>query len=145
MIFFFVVFLIGVSSGILENFAYVRITEIGATGKHFGIFRLVSSLAGAPMFWLSGHMTKVIGVDGVMTLSLLSYTIRFLIYGRISNPWNALPAEILRGITFASFWAGATYHVYNISPTGLTATMLGVLNAMYCGLGQSLGSLLGNP
>lgn len=95
------------------------------------------------MFWLSGRLTKAIGVDGVMTMSLLSYTLRFLIYSKATTIWQALPAEILRGVTFASFWAGATYHVYNVSPLGLTATMLGVLNGMYGGLGQSLGSLLG--
>jgi len=108
VVFFLVVFLIGVSSGVVENFAYVRIAEIGGTGKILGNFRLASSLAGAPMFWLSGTLTKLLGVYGVMTLSLLSYTLRFVIYASVKkNPWWALPAEILRGVTFASFWAGA--------------------------------------
>ena len=134
---------IGISSGIIENFAYVRAAELGASGRCIGVCRLVSSLAGAPMFWLSGQVTKAIGVNGVLTLSLTSYLLRFLIYASIQNPWHALPAEVLRGVTFATFWAGSTYHVYNVSPVGLTATMLGILNAMYGGLGQSLGSLIG--
>ena len=79
LIFFFVVFLIGVSSGVVENFAYVRLLEIGTTSDQIGICRLVSSISGAPMFWLSGNLTKAIGVDGVMTMSLLSYCLRFFI------------------------------------------------------------------
>ena len=59
------------------------------------------------------------------------------------SPWHALPAEAMRGITFALFWAGSTYYVYNASPPGLSATMLSILNAMYGGLGQSIGSLIG--
>ena len=98
---------------------------------------------GAPMFWLSGKITSKLGVNGIMTISLLSYTIRFIIYATITNPYHAIPAEIMRGATFASFWAGATYHVYQIAPNGLSATFLGILNAMYAGLGQSMGSLIG--
>jgi MFS family permease len=59
------------------------------------------------------------------------------------NPWQAIPAEILRGTTFAMFWAGSTYFVYNASPKGLTATMLSILNGVYGGLGQSVGALVG--
>lgn len=143
LIFFSIVLFIGISSGVIENFAYVRAAELGASGRCIGVCRLVSSLAGAPMFWLSGQVTKAIGVNGVLTLSLVSYLLRFLIYASIQNPWHALPAEVLRGVTFATFWAGSTYHVYNVSPVGLTATMLGILNALYAGLGQSLGSLIG--
>ena len=95
------------------------------------------------MFWLSSEVVSKIGVNGIMTVSLLSYTIRFIIYATITNPYHAIPAEIMRGATFASFWAGATYHVYKIAPDGLSATFLGILNAMYAGLGQSLGSLVG--
>ena len=33
ILFFFLVFVIGVSSGIIENFAYVRMREVGGTGR----------------------------------------------------------------------------------------------------------------
>ena len=133
LVFYFVVFIIGVSSGIIENFAYVRLSEIISAGNHggdkgtghvLGICRMVSSIAGGPMFWLSGKVTKAIGVNGVLTASLCSYVMRFMIYASVQNPWHALPAEAMRGSTFAVFWAGCTYYVYNSSPTGLTATMV---------------------
>ena len=95
------------------------------------------------MFWLSNYIISKIGVNWIMVISLLSYTIRFIIYATITNPYHAIPAEIMRGATFASFWAGATYHVYKVAPDGLSATFLGILNAMYAGLGQSIGSLVG--
>lgn len=125
-VFFFLVFLIGISSGIVENFAYLRLSESGlqGMGNVLGISRLASSLAGGPMFWLSGNVVKALGINGVIALSLLAYAMRFVVYASISNPWHALPAELLRGVTFALFWSGATYHVYSISPKGLTATMV---------------------
>ena len=148
MLFFIIVFLIGVSSGIIENFAYVRIKETASINSNdidhcLGICRLFSSIAGGPMFYISGKLTKMIGINGVLTLSMISYVFRFFNYSLLVNPWQALPAEIMRGITFASFWSASTYYVYNASPKGLTATMLSILNGVYGGLGQSIGSLIG--
>lgn len=151
IIFFSLVFLIGISSGIIENFAYIRIGELTHTGSSnheeigrcLGVCRLVSSVAAGPMFWLSGEIAKKIGIQGILTMSLASYVLRFFNYALLRNPWQALPAEILRGITFATFWAGSTYYVYNAAPNGLTATMLSLLNGVYHGIGQSLGALVG--
>eukprot|EP00624_Nannochloropsis_granulata_P002336 evm.model.NODE_21890_length_15103_cov_36.608555.3 len=143
LIFFFLVFVIGVSSGIIENFAYKRLREVGGEGTVMGVSRFFSSVTGVPMFWFSGHVTKRLSVMGVLILSLCSYMLRFFIYASITNPWQGLPAEALRGFTFAAMWASSTYYTHKISPPGLSATMLGFLNGMYGGLGQSTGALIG--
>ena len=149
LIFFTIVFLIGISSGIIENFAYVRLMELSHnnniqnTGFILGSSRLISSLAGGPMFWLSGSITKAIGVNSILTLSLISYVLRFYIYATVKHPWHALPAELLRGVTFAMFWSAATYYVYNSSPKGLTATMVSytiILHSLF--ISQSTGLLI---
>ena len=140
---FFLVFVVGTSSGVIENFAYVRLREVGGTGKEMGLSRLVSSIAGAPMFWFSGPLTKALGADRVLILSLCSYVVRFIIYAAMRNPYHGLPAEALRGVTFAAFWSTSTIYAHRVSPPGLQATMLMFLNAMYGGLGQSLGSIIG--
>lgn len=58
-------------------------------------------------------------------MSLCSYVMRFFIYASITdNPWHGLPAEALRGCTFAAMWAASTYYTHRISPPGLTATMV---------------------
>jgi hypothetical protein len=143
LLFFFLVFCVGTSSGMIENFAYVRIREVGGTGRHMGLSRAVSSAGGAPMFWFSGVLTQRLGVDRVMVLSLISYAVRFVIYASMRQPLQALPAEALRGLTFALFWTGSTIYAHKVSPDGLHATMIMFVNAMYGGLGQSLGAVLG--
>lgn len=137
LVFFLLVFLIGVSSGIIENFAYVRLHAlqegVQGGGEVLGMLRLCSSLAGGPMFWVSGRVVELLGVQGVLNLSLLSYVLRFVTYATVTSAWMALPAELLRGVSFALFWAGATYHVYSIAPRGLTATMVRTPSVMkYC-------------
>ena len=143
LVFFFLVFVIGTSSGCIENFAYVRVREVGGTGNNMGMLRLVSSLAGAPMFWFSGPMTEALGNDIVLVLSLLAYVARFFNYAWMKHPYHALPAEALRGITFALFWSSGSMYAHKISPPGMSATMLLTMNAMYGGLGQSLGAIIG--
>lgn len=143
LLFFFLVFVVGTTSGIIENFAYVRIREVGGEGKQMGLCRLVSSMAGAPMFWFSGPLTAKLGVDRVLVLSLISYVVRFLNYAFIRKPLHALPAEALRGVTFAAFWSTGTVFAHKISPEGMKATMLLFMNAMYGGLGQSIGAYWG--
>ncbi|KAL3805529.1 hypothetical protein ACHAW5_004341 [Stephanodiscus triporus] len=143
LVFFFLVFVIGTSSGCIENFAYVRVGEVGGTGTDMGVLRLVSSLAGAPMFWFSGPITDALGTDVVLVLSLLAYAVRFFNYAWMTRPYHALPAEALRGLTFALFWSAGSAYAHGIGPTGTKATMLLIMNAMYGGLGQSMGAVLG--
>eukprot|EP00977_Amphora_coffeiformis_P001238 scaffold259_cov158-Amphora_coffeaeformis.AAC.4 len=143
LLFFFLVFVVGVSSGVIENFAYVRIREVGGTGKEMGLSRLVSSIAGAPMFWFSGPLARNLGVDRVLVMTLISYVTRFAIYSVMQHAYQGLPAEALRGVTFAAFWSSATIYAHKVSPAGLHATMLMMMNAMYGGLGQSLGAIIG--
>jgi MFS-type transporter involved in bile tolerance (Atg22 family) len=124
LLFFFLVFVVGISSGIIENFAYVRMREVGGTGKDMGLSRLVSSVAGAPMFWFSGPLTELLGADRVIVLSLISYVIRFVIYALMRNPLQGLPAEAMRGVTFAAFWSTGTIYASRIAPPGMGATMV---------------------
>jgi MFS family permease len=165
LLFFGIVYTVGTISGLIENFAFNRIAQTATTGKvglQLGLFTLASSVSGGPMFWLSGKLIQRIGVNGIIICTLIAYSVRFFIYSAITQPWQAFPAEIIRGATFASFWAATTYFVYGIAPPGFSATMvkgsldaccvlmivvllyqLGALNGVYAGLGQSTGSLIG--
>ena len=113
-LFFSVVLAAGVLSGIIENFSINRVVEASegsAIRQHLGVLPLTASLAGAPVFWMSGRLIACCGVPGILGLSLLSYLIRFLIYAQMTNPWCAIPAEVFKGATFASFWAATTHFV----------------------------------
>ena len=148
LVFFFLVLVIGISSGVIENFAYVRMREVGGTGREMGISRFVSSAAGAPMFWFSDKLTggkeaSDSAATRILVLSVLCYAIRFFIYASMKHPLGGLPAEALRGATFGAFWSTATVYAHKISPPGLNATLLTILNAMYGGLGQSMGAVVG--
>ena len=51
------------------------------------------------MFWLSGAISKQIGVNGVLTWSFCSYVLRFFIYASIKNPWQVRSRSSSSGST----------------------------------------------
>jgi PPP family 3-phenylpropionic acid transporter len=124
MIFFSMVFAVGCSSGAIENFCYVRMIEMGLNSKQLGMSRMVSSVAGAPMFWFSGQLNKRLGSETVIILTLLSFAARFILYALMKNAWYGYAAETLRGITFAAYWSTAVIHANHVAPKGLGATMV---------------------
>ena len=143
LLFFGLTFAIGLNSGVIENFSAIRMREVGGTGRDLSKSRFVSAAAGVPMFWHAGNLASYLGTPLVLTLTLAAYSLRFFIYSLSPSPLLMLPAEALRGCTFALFWSTITSFAYELSPPGMAATMLGFVNAMYGGLGQSLGALIG--
>jgi hypothetical protein len=126
-LFFFLVFLVGLSSGATSNFAFLRMRELGASDKLLGACRLLSSMAGAPMFWFSGRIQHYIGaVDRVLVLTLLCYATRFSIYAFMTNHTlhGGLVADVIRGVSFAIFWSTATIYANRIAPPSLGVTMV---------------------
>ena len=98
VVFFLLIFFIGVSSGIIENFCIVRMAEISNKSNKsvLGLSRLLSSISGGPMFWLSGSIIQRLGIDMVLTLSLSSYFIRFMTYAYMTSPVSHLNHHLLR-------------------------------------------------
>ena len=141
LLFFFLVFCVGMNAGVSESFANLRLKEVGGTSQHMGLARLVGAFFGVPMFWFSGSLSKRLGTEGVLAVTLSNYSLRYFIYAYMTSPMHALPAEAIRGLTFAMFWSSATVHAHKISPPGLNASVLMMTNALYSGLGQSLGAL----
>lgn len=70
------VFAIGLSSGVIENFAYKRLRELGGTGSVLGVSRLISSLSGIPMFFFSGAIVKRFSIVAILTGSMMSFILR---------------------------------------------------------------------
>lgn len=79
------VFAIGLSSGVIENFAYKRLRELGGTGSVLGVSRLVSSLSGIPMFFFSGAIVKHFSIVGILTASMMSFIARWVERGLLTS------------------------------------------------------------
>ncbi|XP_071442978.1 major facilitator superfamily domain-containing protein 6 isoform X2 [Hetaerina americana] len=96
-----------------------------------------------PFFFLSGRIVKKIGHENAMSVVLLAFGARMVLYSVLDNPWYALPIELLHGLTFGLAYATMASYASVVSPPGTEATIQGLVGAIFEGVGVSLGSLLG--
>jgi hypothetical protein len=141
ILFFVIVYLMGSSGGVSDTFTYVRFHEVGCNTNHMGISRMISSVAGAIMFWYSAQVSEFLGTENVLVLSLICVGFRFSLLETMDGPIYGYIAEGIRGSIFGAFWSAAT--VYASSMGGARATMLLLLNGIYNGIGRSTGSYVG--
>eukprot|EP00980_Cylindrotheca_fusiformis_P030601 scaffold25091_cov147-Cylindrotheca_fusiformis.AAC.1 len=127
--FFSLVYLLGISAAVGENFVYIRFQEVGGSGADMGMSRLLSSIGGAAMFWHSGKISKILGLEKVMALSLTIVTTRFALLCFMKNIYIGYLAEFLRGTTFGCFWSASTVYASQLAPPELQATMVRALRS----------------
>lgn len=143
VLFFAMVFMIGVAGGLADNFTYVRFREVGGTGANMGLSRFLSSIGGAVMFYYAKALASMLGTPKVVVLSLITISIRFALVATMTSPTQGYIAEFLRGASYGTFWSTATVFVSQILPNQADATMIQLLNIFYNGVGRSVGALVG--
>ena len=121
----------------------LRYQESGCSTTHMGQSRLLSSCAGGVMFWFSGRVTKNLGVQNVLFLSMLCAGVRFSLLKRMDHPHYVYLVDFIRGATFGAFWSSSTLYASKIGPPSLRSSVLLLLNGIYNGIGRSTGAILG--
>lgn len=143
LLFFTCIYIAGASGGVSDAFSYLRYQESGCSTTHMGQSRLLSSAAGAVMFWYSGHISIFLGIQNVIVLSLMCTGARFSLLRFMDRPYYAYLVDLIRGTTYGAFWSSSTIYGSQIGPASLRATTLLLLNGIYNGIGRSSGAILG--
>ena len=143
LLLFTLVFVMGISAGLGEQFVYVRFKEVGGRGSDMGLSRLISSVGGTVMFWYSGSISRTLGMERVLALSFFGVSLRLALLFTMENAYHGYMAEFFRGSTFGCFWPSSTIYASQLSPDEFQGTMLQLLNGAYNGIGRSLGSIIG--
>lgn len=142
-LFFVCMYIAGVSGGVSDAFAYPRYQESGCSATNMGQSRLFSSFAGALMFWYSGVVTRRLGVQNVLFLSMICAGIRFSLLKRMDHPYYVYLVDFIRSTTYGAFWSSSTVYCSQIGPQNLRTTILLLLNGIYNGIGRSTGAIVG--
>lgn len=144
---------IGLCTALVWNFLFWHLEDLSA--KHAGCEgNSIKTLEGfvmavqcfggeLPFFFLSGWILKKIGHVNSMSLVLLGFAARFILYSFLDNPWYVLPIELLDGVTFGMFYSTMASYASIVAPAGSEATLQGLVGAIFEGVGVSIGSSLG--
>ncbi|XP_070547012.1 major facilitator superfamily domain-containing protein 6-like [Ptychodera flava] len=134
---------LGANNGLVHGFLFGYLRELGGDETVVGVATLILYGSEVLMFLLSHHFIRILGYMWVIYFGFGCYVVRFLMYALIINPWGLMPAEVLQGISYAAVWSSLTTYMAKGLTSDNYATVLGVLHAMYWGLGNGLGNLVG--
>lgn len=139
----------GMCTGVVWNFLFWHTENLATISQTKWLKTLQGLLTGIQCFlaelpfnFLSGSILKKFGHINVMSLVLLIYSIRFMAYSVISNPWLFLPLEIFHGPSFGLCWPTMVSYGDKVTPPGTQATIQGLIGAIFEGIGASSGTLL---
>ncbi|XP_055609461.1 major facilitator superfamily domain-containing protein 6 [Uranotaenia lowii] len=144
---------VGLGTALIWNFLFWHLEDLASAQQGCDHAAWIKTLEGIvmsiqcfggelPFFFLSGWILKKIGHINAMSVVLLGFGVRFLLYSLLVDPWWVIPIEFLNGITFGLFYATMASYASIVAPPGTEATMQGLVGAVFEGVGVSCGSLL---
>ena len=134
--FLIVILVMGTCMATIEVFLFWFLQDLNGSHLLMGLSLCMTCITEVPIMFYSGHLIKWIGHHGVLYLTFVCYTVRYLSYSFIPNAWYVLAIEPLHGITFGAMWAATTSYGGMISPEGLRATVMGLVSATHFGFGR---------
>ncbi|XP_031631871.1 major facilitator superfamily domain-containing protein 6-A isoform X2 [Contarinia nasturtii] len=153
IVFFLWCISIGVFIGVLWNFLFWYLEDLADQNGDCksqeriktleGLVNSIQSFGGElPFFFISGWFITKIGHVNAMTLVLFVMGIRLICYSLLTNPWWVLPIEFSQGMTFGISYTAMTMYANVVAPSGTSATLQGLVGAIFEGVGVSSGSFI---
>lgn len=141
--FLLAILIMGTCMTTIETYLFWFLQDLNASHLLMGLAICMTCMAEVPVMFFSGYLIKYLGHHGVLYLTLVCYTVRYLCYSFLHNAWYVLAIEPLHGVTFGAMWAATTSYGGIISPEGLAATVMGLVYAMHFGLGRLIAGFGG--
>ena len=134
--FLIAILIMGTCMSTIEMYLFWFLQDLNGSHLLMGIALCVTCVAEVPIMFFSGHLIHHLGHHGVLYLTFICYTIRYVSYSFIPKAWYVLAIEPLHGVTYGAMWAATTSYGGIISPEGLAATVMGLVYATHFGLGK---------
>ena len=146
LLFVVIVLIMGMLRGVLFNFVYWNIADLGGSDLVVGITVVSQYLSDTVMNLSSPILMSYLGYIGMVYLALASYALRFLVYSWLSTPksvWVTPPIELLQGVSNATAWSAFLLYITNYTPSFTFPTGLFFLQGLYLGVGAAVGTIIG--
>ncbi|XP_032241426.2 major facilitator superfamily domain-containing protein 6 [Nematostella vectensis] len=138
------VFYTGACNGFLFHFVNWYIDDRKGSSLIMGVAGATREIGEFTFFFLGDTIVGLLGNVHTMGICLLLYSACFYMYSVISSPWLAVPLECLDGAIYSLVWSNCVHYMSQIgSNIGLVATMQGILQAVFYGLGNGSGTIAG--
>ena len=131
-----------IATGAVGALSFVYMASYGLSSGTMGLVGAVSPLTGTVTTFLFGWMADRFGRRAVIRFGFAVIILYPLAFCVARTPWTFAFATLPLGLSFASYYTGATSRIGDIVPLERQGAMLGFLDSSR-GLGGVLGPLLG--
>jgi PPP family 3-phenylpropionic acid transporter len=141
--FLLLVFLLMVPHRMNDGLFVLYLKDLGASDNMAGWGWALAALGEVPIFALLGrymhrfHEMALLGIVGIL------YTIRWLLYGWITDPTALMFMQLSHSVTFAVFWIVAMHCAVRLVPEEMRSTGLALFSAVFLGLAGITGGFVG--
>ncbi|MBN1266277.1 MAG: MFS transporter [Anaerolineales bacterium] len=135
----------GVSLGILSNYLFPLMQELGSSGAVMGFALTIGTIAEIPVMLFSDRLLKKFKAGELLKIALLMTALRFMLYFLAKTPTAILLVQLTNGMTFPAFWIAGVSYADEHAPPGLHTTAQGVFGAVVWGFGNAAGGFAGGP
>jgi len=146
--FAFNVFIFGTLGGYHETFYQLFLEEeVLSNQAQIGITMAIGTFSEMMVMLFSGKILQRFKQEHALVIVHAVFFIRFLAYRFLTtwivSPWITCPIDLAHGITFGLMWAASASSANAMAPAGMTATLQGLIGALYYNLGRGVGTLGG--
>nr|XP_037281532.1 major facilitator superfamily domain-containing protein 6-like isoform X1 [Rhipicephalus microplus] len=137
-------FIVGALIGVLWSFSTWYLEDLHASKLMIGLSNTVMSLCvEVPLFFVSNTILERIGYFFSYSAAFLTFSIKFIGYSYLVNPWYGLIVDIPGGAIFPLAYSAMTVFAKRAATPGTTASMMCILGSTLEGLGVAAGNMLG--
>jgi len=143
LFFLSVIFLTGAGFAVSNNFVYLYLAELDASGFIVGLALSVATISELPITFYGSKLLKRFSTRQLLLAALAFLGIRLCLYGFSSTALLVLTIQLLHGFSFSVLWIAGVAYADTFAPEGKNATAQGLFNAIFMGLGSASGLLIG--
>ena len=119
--------LLGMANNGMLNFLSVSIRRMGGSDSLIGITWTIAAIAEMPIMLLSAVLLKRFGARLLITVAIIVYGLRMVLYSIMPAPEWAAWIALLGGFSFGLYWISAVTYASELAPEHLKATSQGML------------------
>jgi MFS transporter, PPP family, 3-phenylpropionic acid transporter len=129
---------VGISS--FYTFFSIYLAQLQASRQLIGMAYTLQGLSELPVFLASAAIIRRIGARGAITLGILTFAARLLLYSIITQPLPAIALSLTHGLSFSIFLVAIVGYVSSQVPAELRATGQSLFWAAFFGAGAIVGN-----
>lgn len=143
LLFFGVMFFVGMSLVIVDIFLFLRLDEIATPNALMGFTLTLGTASEILIFFNTDKLLRRLGTHNLLVIGVLALALQLIGFSFLKTPWMAPIIQILHGPSFAGMWTAGITIANKRAPVGMGATTQGLLSSVFMGLGWTAGSLIG--